>query len=607
MVASSLSAVIRRRFQRLIIFAVIILFITFLLLNRSPQAWSNRRKWSLWNVVLGNPRVDWANRQMRYPIAPKSLILPPRGTPRRLPRIQHNFSKDARDEAWEKVLAERREAIRDAVRKCWDGYRRYAWAYDELKPLSYSRVDTYGGWGVTLVDSLDTLWILDMKEEFREAVQAVAFIDWNDSISSSCSVFETNIRYLGGLLSAYDLSGEQILLRKALELANMLYAAFDTPHHLPANVFNFAKASTGRLVPNDRESFASMATLSLEFTRLSQLTGDPRFYSAIDRIKHELSRTQGKTRLPGMWPMFVNLKRKFVVESSTFTLGAQADSGYEYLPKMYALLGGLDETYATMHKKSMETARKHLLFRAMIPANGSQPQPDVLFSGTALVNGKDAKAIELIPRLQHLGCFTGGHFALGGKLFNLEEHITIGEQLARGCAWAYSAMPSGIMPEISALVPCHAAELAQCAWDEDRWRKSSKGKNLPRGFQQIRDPRYVLRPEAIESLFILYRVTGKREFQDLAWEMFEAIRRATEVSVGFASVEDVTVNPPVKVDEMESFWVAETLKYLYLIFSEPELISLDDWVFNTEAHPFRIPKPGDEVGRGNVTITGRAP
>ena len=605
---TSLASVLQRRFRRLAIFTVVLFLITYLLLNRSSRIGPYRRKWTAWNIFLPNPRVDWANRPMRYPISPRSLVQPPRETPRRLPRIQHDFSQDPKDDAREQTLAERREAIRDAVKKSWMSYRQYAWAYDELRPLSRRRADTYGGWGVTLVDSLDTLWIMGLEQEFREAVQAVAFIDWNDSTASSCSLFETNIRYLGGLLSAYDLSGEAVLLIKALGLGNMLYAAFDTPNHLPANILNFRQAKAGTLVPDTKEAFAAVATLSLEFTRLSQLTGDPKFYGVIDNLKHHLNRTQDATRLPGLWPMFVNLRRGFIADGSTFTLGGVADSGYEYLPKMYALLGGLDDAYAAMHKKAMEAGRKHLLFRAMLPDSNPGGRPDVLFTGTALVEGKQQHTtVELIPRLQHLGCFTGAHFALGGKLFGIGDHVEIGERLARGCAWAYGAMPSGMMPEVSTLVPCpHTADLAQCDWDEHVW-KAQREQKLPRGFRQVRDARYLLRPEAVESLFVLYRVTGKREMQDLAWDMFLAIRNATETETGFASVEDVTVASPAKLDSMESFWIAETLKYLYLIFAEPNFISLDDFVFSTEAHPFRIPKPPDGVLVTNSATTGVPP
>ena len=113
---------------------------------------------------------------------------------------------------------------------------------------------------------------------------------------------------------------------------------------------------------------------------------------------------------------------------------------------MFALLGGLDDTYEKMHKKAMDTAQKHLLYRPMLPE-----QQDILVAGTVLSNGQGI--IDLVPENQHLGCFTGGMFALGGKLFDIPDHVTMGGKLARGCAWSYSAFPTGIMPEISDMVP----------------------------------------------------------------------------------------------------------------------------------------------------------
>jgi mannosyl-oligosaccharide alpha-1,2-mannosidase len=97
------------------------------------------------------------------------------------------------------------------------------------------------------------------------------------------------------------------------------------------------------------------------------------------------------------------------------------------------------------------------------------------------------------------------------------------------------------------------------------------------------------RPEAIESMFILYRITGDTGLQDKAWEMFLAISNHTRTAIAHAALDDVTVLDPPKTDRMESFWLGETLKYFYLIFSDPGLISLDKYVLNTEAHPFRRP------------------
>ena len=113
-------------------------------------------------------------------------------------------------------------------------------------------------------------------------------------------------------------------------------------------------------------------------------------------------------------------------------------------------------------------------------------------------------------------------------------------------------------------------------------------RHLSPGFAAITDPRYILRPEAIESIFVLYRITGERYLLDAAWRMFNIIQNATEAEFGNAGITDVTATAKdgspkfTKQDRQESFWLAETLKYFYLIFSEPELISLDDWVFNTK-------------------------
>ncbi len=98
------------------------------------------------------------------------------------------------------------------------------------------------------------------------------------------------------------------------------------------------------------------------------------------------------------------------------------------------------------------------------------------------------------------------------------------------------------------------------------------------------------RSEAIESLFVLYRITGDTDLIDVAWEMFASIERATRTENGNAALEDVTIIPPLQVDSMDPAWTAETLKYMYLILSSPDLVSLDEWVFNTQAHPFKRPK-----------------
>jgi mannosyl-oligosaccharide alpha-1,2-mannosidase len=179
-------------------------------------------------------------------------------------------------------------------------------------------------------------------------------------------------------------------------------------------------------------------------------------------------------------------------------------------------------------------------------------------------------------------------FGLGGKLLDIADHVEIGEKITRGCIWAYNIMPARIMPEILGLEPCPTLEA--CPWDEAQW-KSKGNHSLPEGLQNARDPRYLLRPEAIESVFLMYRITGNEEYQEMAWRMFMAIQKATETDLAFSAILDVNVDGKAteKADSMESFWLSETLKYFYLVFSPPDLVSLDEYVLNTEAHPLKRP------------------
>ncbi|KAK4453045.1 endoplasmic reticulum mannosyl-oligosaccharide 1,2-alpha-mannosidase [Podospora aff. communis PSN243] len=529
----------------------------------------------------GSSGYDWSKMRRQYPIAEFEMVRPPRGPPVPLERIQFNFPRPAY--TLDVKQHAQREAVKTAFKRCWDAYMEHAFPHDELMPVSLDGKDTFGGWSATMVDALDTLYIMGFTEEFAAALPAVGALDWSDTTLTSVNVFETTIRYLGGLLSAYDLSGEKVILMKAVELGEMLYTAFDTPNHFPPFWFDFSDAKAGRQKAGKSDPSASPCSLSLEFTRLSQLTGEPKYYDAIDRIKRFLESSQNSTRLPGMWPTFIDFQNELADKSSDFTLGAQADSLYEYLPKMSALLGGRDPIYEQMYRSAMTTAEKHMIFRPMLP-NGD----NVLFIGDVHVR-PDGDGVSLQPDGQHLTCFAGGMFGLGGKLFGIREQLATAEKLARGCALAYAAFPTGIMPEIFGLLPCASRDV--CEWDEDRW-VTEGDTNLPKGFKHARDPRYLLRPEAIESIFLMYRITGKPEYQDIAWRMFLAIQAATSGGdTANSAIKDVTVGPKeiTKLDQMESFWLAETLKYFYLIFSPPDVISLDEWVLNTEAHPLKRP------------------
>ena len=173
----------------------------------------------------------------KYPVS--SVIPLPKGLLPQIPKIQ---AEQLPESSWRKnERLRRRRAVKRTFNHAWDGYVNEAWLRDEVAPLSGGYKDTFGGWAATLVDSLDSLWIMDMKEDFEVAVQALAEIDFTSTNSSVLNIFETNIRYLGGFLSAYDLSGAKhpILLEKAKEVGDMIMCVFDTPNRMPISRWNW--------------------------------------------------------------------------------------------------------------------------------------------------------------------------------------------------------------------------------------------------------------------------------------------------------------------------------------------------------------------------------
>ncbi|ETI20871.1 hypothetical protein G647_07214 [Cladophialophora carrionii CBS 160.54] len=548
----------------------------------------------------------------RYGVGPGHLLnpvssyIPLPTTAQVLPRIQHDFkAAGVGRAAGGKTRLARLEIIKEAMVHSWRGYRENAWLQDELAPVTGGSRKTLGGWAVTLVDALDTLWLMGMTAEFDEAVAAVADIDFTTATQLPINVFETTIRYLGGLIGAYDVSGGRypILLDKARELGDMLYEAFDTQNHMP--VTKWSKIGPGIEAPNAQTLIAELGTLSLEFTRLTQLTGDPRYYDAVQRVTDCLESQQNQTRFPGLFPHIVNARDCYFFDGVSFSLGGSADSVYEYFPKEYQLLGGGAEQYRTLYEIAKGPIKSSILFRPMTPTNA-----DILLAG--MVKAYRPGHTKLIPQTQHLACFAGGMFALAARMFDTPEDMDTAKKLVRGCIWAYNQTATGIMPEMLHAVPC-SEEHPECPWDQQRWAEamfelntkdeSPEDKLLPedvrvrqkshrlrfsKGISAIADRQYALRPEALESIFVLYRITGDESLRDDAWRMFEAIMKQTRTAYGFSSIEDITVSESKKTDRMESFWMAETLKYMWLLFEDPTVVSLDEFVFNTEAHPFRL-------------------
>jgi len=333
-----------RYWQRWVGVSVLALFVTYLvnsLYNTPVDKWyGNLPKTSSSSpqqpasppppIYTPKPAVDdgrfhWGDLKSNYPI--KNFTTLATSSSNNVPKVQHSFTRQTPGSAFETKRLQRQKAVKDAFSRCWTSYVKHAWLADELAPMSGTARNPFGGWAATLVDSLDTLLIMDMKDEFHEAIRSLDEIDFSRSSLDNVNVFETTIRYLGGFLAAYDLSGEISLLHKAVEIGDMLYVAFDTPNHLPVTRWDFAAAMKGK--PQEAPEWmlsAELGSFTLEFTRLTQLTGNPKWFDAADRITRLLVDTQMKTKLPGMWGVAVDAKTPDMTKDSSFSLGAMADS-----------------------------------------------------------------------------------------------------------------------------------------------------------------------------------------------------------------------------------------------------------------------------------------
>lgn len=251
--------------------------------------------------------VYWSKLPENFPVPPQSMVKLPAGKPKPIKKIQYDFKPEGPEAKAARTA--KLDAIRNVFKRSWKGYRELAWEHDELKPVSGEFKDPFAGWRATLVDALDTLWIMGLKEEFADAVKAVGTIDFTTTSRADIPLFETTIRYLGGLLAAYDISGKQykILLDKAVELAEVLYSAFDTPNRMPETYYYWRSQFASNTHRAGRNVvLAEIGSLSMEFTRLAQLTGEHKYYDAVARITDHLEEFQNNTRLPGMWPTYLD-------------------------------------------------------------------------------------------------------------------------------------------------------------------------------------------------------------------------------------------------------------------------------------------------------------
>lgn len=540
----------------------------------------------------GNLSTNGSNKFGRFWRKPPRL--PPRLTPDQISSNNISIHEPEKLNAASKWRA-RQQSVKNAFIHAWSGYKKYAMGYDELMPLSQRGVDSLGGLGATVVDALDTAMIMGIDEVVSEAG---SWIEKNlpERISQKGQVnlFETTIRVLGGLLSAYHLSGAEqgknlihkgpkpiVYLENARNLADHLLIAFNSsPTVIPFSDV-VLHDRTAHPAPDGMSSTSEVSTLQLEFNYLSSLTGDPKYSTESMKVLEHLKTLP---KVEGLVPIYIS-PQTGEFNGENIRLGSRGDSYYEYLIKVW--LQQRDSKLAYLHDMYEEAMKgvRHLLVRKSIP-NG------LVFVGELPYGPNGAFS----PKMDHLVCFLSGTLAIGAtkgmtkekamkaNLLTFEdlENLKLAESLAETCFEMYSVTSTGLAPEIAYFnTEGHSEE------GPDGGNKSSK--YVHDIIIKHADRHNLLRPETVESLFVLYRITGDLKYREWGWEIFKAFEKYTKVETGgYTSLDDVTVLPPRRRDKMETFFLGETLKYLYLLFGDNNVIALDEFVFNSEAHPFPI-------------------
>jgi mannosidase alpha-like ER degradation enhancer 2 len=440
-------------------------------------------------------------------------------------------------------------AVRAEFLHAWNGYKKYAWGHDDLKPLSKGYHDWYAEpLLMTPVDALDTMILMGLKDE---ATDTKNYIIKNLSFDKDISVqnFEVTIRLLGGLLSSYQLTGDKKLLALAEDLGNRLLPVFESPTGLP---YRYVNLKTG-IVRDAKTNPAEAGTLLIEFGTLSKLTGRPIFYEKAKRALVAIYERRSTIGLVGTW---IDVETGEWKDTDSHISGA-IDSYYEYLLKCWLLFD--DEDCRRMWFDSIAAINKYLPdeIRRINRDLKQVPDPQLWYGHANMNSGKRSTTA-----YGALDAFFPAVLALSGDL-------------ERASRLQKSSMK---MWELYGIEP----------------------EEIDYQTMKVTYPGYPLRPEIVESTYYLHHYAslsvpkGRRRqnafanravYLRMGEQLFRDFVKHCRTDEGYAALKSVITKE--KTDSMQSFLFAETFKYFYLLFAPARTLDFNKVVFNTEAHPIR--------------------
>jgi mannosyl-oligosaccharide alpha-1,2-mannosidase len=414
--------------------------------------------------------------------------------------------------------------VRAEFRWAWRNYAARALGYDQILPVSGGHSDFFASGhsvGLSLIEALDTLWVMGLDGELSQAIDWIRKNLPDFDIDAPFQVFEATIRVVGGLAAGYHVTGEPLLLRLAVDLADRLLVAFTkSPTGLP---YRFVNLRTGA-VSDPSTNLAEIGTYLPEFGMLSRWTGDPKYHDAAKRaLRAAWDRRSPLDLLPygihaetGQWT------------TGTATIGPPADSFYEYLWGGYKLFGDTEllgwyraATAATLKHQS-DTRHGNLWF-AQVDAN----------TGKTVDTGQS-----------ELAAFYAGLLSNSGYA---------GPAAAYQASWSAVQDDYGVLPE---------------GIDYTNLKTTSKGN--------------ALRPEFVDSALKLWINTRDERYRRQAYTHYRAMKRTSRAAYGYTVLDDVTSNPPVQGDFCPGYWWAEQTKYYWLIFSDTNRFDYANHFLSTE-------------------------
>jgi mannosyl-oligosaccharide alpha-1,2-mannosidase len=427
-------------------------------------------------------------------------------------------------EDWKALAAD----VRKEFQWAWQGYVAKAWGKDEINPVSGTSQSFFvegHDLGLSLVEALDTLWIMGLDAEFQ------AGVDWVKSslhfdVNGEAQVFETNIRLVGGLVSAHLACGDPVLLAKAKDLADRLLKAFDaSPHGLP---WRYVNLKTGA-VRDPETNLAEIGTYITEFGVLSQLTGDKRYFDVAKKaMKHALD----KRSKIGLMAANIDARTGEWI-SRAASIDIYADSFYEYLWDAWELFGDED-----CKRWAQEVTAAQLAHQAK-RYDGRLWFPMVDYETGAVLNTSQSE----------LAAYYAGLLAQVGFKTEGDDYLA-----------SFTEMQAtyGVIPE-----------------------------SIDVATRQARRKATGLRPEYADACLNLWLLDRDDRYRQLTAIHYREMKATSRAAYGYTALKDITTKPMTQGDNCPGYWWSEQMKYYYLIFSDTPRIDYAKLQLSTEANVLR--------------------